>query len=67
MWGSHKGHPGVIETIRDHKGSVNGMATSTVQNICQIGACKLGNNDVSYAVLMVKIEVHGNIPKTLKF
>lgn len=57
----------MIESIRDTKGSVNSMATSTVLNICQIGACKLRNSDVNYAALMVKIEVHENIPQTLKF
>jgi len=39
----------------DNKGSVNGMATSAVLNICQMGACKFCN------ALMIKLEVHENI------
>lgn len=61
MCRSHKGHPGVIEPIRDHNGPVHGTAASTVLNICQIGACELGKKGV---VLKVNVDVHENLPQT---
>lgn len=42
------------------------METSTLLNICQIGAYKLSNNCISHAVLKVKIDVHENFQQTPK-
>ncbi len=51
----------MIEPIRDHNGPVHGTAALIVLNICQIVACKLGNNGV---LLKVKNDVHENLPQT---